>query len=58
MKDYKGEVMKVRFYQEELSETKFYYIYLVDKVIRTKGDKLLGVWASIIHMTAGMTRVS
>lgn len=44
LKDFNGEVLKGGFYQEELSKTKFNDIYLVKKVIRKKGDKLLVRW--------------
>lgn len=44
LKDYKGQVIKGGFYQEELSKTKFSDIYLVEKVIRRKRDKLLVRW--------------
>lgn len=44
LKDYKSEVVKGGFYQEELSKTKFSDIYLVQKVLRKKGDKLLVRW--------------
>lgn len=44
LKDSNGEVLKGGFYQEELSKTKFSDIYLVEKVIKNKGDKLLVRW--------------
>ena len=44
LKDSKGEVLKGGFYQEELSKTKFSDTYLVQKVIRRKGDRLLVRW--------------
>jgi hypothetical protein len=44
LKDYKGEVLKGGFYQEELSKTNFNGIYLIEKVIRRKGNKLLVRW--------------
>ena len=44
LKDYKGEVLKGGFYQEELSKTKFNNIYLVERVLQRKGTKLLVRW--------------
>jgi hypothetical protein len=44
LKDDKGEVLKGGFYQEELSKTKIKDTYLIEKVIRKKGDKLLVRW--------------
>lgn len=44
LKDFKGEVLKGGFYHEELSKTKFDDVYLVQKVIRRKGNKLLVRW--------------
>lgn len=44
LKDYEGKVLKGGFYQEELSKTKFDDIYLVQKVIKRRGDKLLVRW--------------
>lgn len=44
LKDSVGKVLKGGFYQEELSKTKFDGIYLVEKVIRRRGNKLLVRW--------------
>lgn len=44
LKDSKGQILQGGFYQEELSKTKLSGIYLVEKVIRRKGDKLLVRW--------------
>lgn len=44
LKDHNGEVLKGGFYQEELSKSKFYDIYLIQKVLRKKGNKLLVRW--------------
>lgn len=44
LKDYKGEVIKGGFYQEELSKTKFVDTYLIQKIIRRRKDKLLVRW--------------
>ena len=40
LKDEQGNVIKDGFYQEELSKTKYKDFYLVEKVIKKKGDKL------------------
>lgn len=44
LKDEKGELLKGSFYTEELSKTKYDDIYLVQKVLRKRGDKLLVRW--------------
>lgn len=44
LKDEKGEVIKGAFYQEELSKTRIDNVFLVEKVIRRKGNKLLVRW--------------
>lgn len=44
LQDFKGEVLKGGFYEQELSASKTGEIYLVDKVLRRKGKKLLVRW--------------
>jgi len=44
LKDDKGEVLKGGFYNQELSKTKVNNTYLIEKVIRKRGDKLLVRW--------------
>lgn len=44
LQDYKGEILKGGFYQQELSKTKYSDVYLIEKVIRRKGNKILVRW--------------
>lgn len=44
LKDGKGEILKGGFYQQELSKTQLGDIYLVEKVLRKKGEKLFVRW--------------
>lgn len=44
LKDVKGETLKGGFYEQELSKTKTGNVYLVDKVIKRKGNKMLVRW--------------
>lgn len=44
IKDYRGDVLKGGFYQEELNKTNHPDSYLIEKVVRRKGDKLLVRW--------------
>jgi len=44
LKDSKGEILKGGFYQEELSKTRMKDIFLIEKVVKRKGDKLLVRW--------------
>lgn len=44
LKDDRGGVLKGGFYQYELSKTHLGEVYLVEKVLRKKGDKLLVRW--------------
>lgn len=44
LKDYKGDLIQGGFYEEELSKTRFRDTYLIEKVIKRKGDKLLVRW--------------
>lgn len=44
LQDDKGTVLKGCFYQEELSKTKYSDTFLIEKVVRRKGDKLLVRW--------------
>jgi hypothetical protein len=45
LKDIKGEVVKGSFYEHELMKTKHATVYLVEKVLRRKGDKVYVKWA-------------
>lgn len=44
LKDTKGELLKGGFYQQELSKTKLPDTYLIEKVVRRRGDRLLVRW--------------
>lgn len=44
IKDHKGELIKGAFYEQEMTKVKHPDIYLVEKIIRTKGDKVLVRW--------------
>lgn len=44
LQDYMGEILKGGFYEQEISATKTGDIYLVDKVLQRKGDKVLVRW--------------
>lgn len=44
LKDEKNCVLEGGFYEQELSKTKFKNIYLIEKVLKKKGDKLLVRW--------------
>jgi len=44
LKDDRGEILKGGFYKQELSKTKVDNTYLIEKVVRKKGDKLLVRW--------------
>lgn len=44
LQDYKGEILKGGFYEQEISKSKTGDVYLVDKVLKRKGDKVLVRW--------------
>ncbi|XP_075210348.1 uncharacterized protein LOC142317681 [Lycorma delicatula] len=44
LKDGKGEIVKGSFYTEELSKIKYGNVYLVEKVLKKRGNKLLVRW--------------
>ena len=44
LEDYQGNKIKGGFYEEELQLTKYPDAYLVEKVLRKKGDKVLVKW--------------
>lgn len=44
IKDDDGEVLRGGFYQQELSKTQLGEVYLVEKVLKKKGDKLFVRW--------------
>lgn len=44
LKDERGELIKGSFYGEELNKTSLANVYLVEKVLRRKGDKVLVRW--------------
>lgn len=44
LKDHNGDVLQGSFYEKELQKSKTDDVYLVEKVLRKKGDKLLVKW--------------
>lgn len=44
LKDTKGEILKGGFYQQELNKTKVPDTYLIEKVVKRQGDRLLVRW--------------
>lgn len=44
LRDYKGNILLGGFYEQEISKTKHDNVYLIEKVLRRKGDKLLVRW--------------
>lgn len=44
LKDHKGEIIKGGFYSEEISKSKTGDVYLVEKVLKRRGSKLLVRW--------------
>lgn len=46
LQDSSGEILKGGFYGEELSESKTGDVYLVEKIVKRKGDKVLVKWAN------------
>lgn len=44
LKDYEGRVIRGGFYEYELMKTRFPNTYLVEKIIKTKGDKCYIKW--------------
>ncbi|TLY48864.1 MAG: DDE-type integrase/transposase/recombinase [Gammaproteobacteria bacterium] len=44
LKDTKGEVLKGGFYEQELLKSKTGNVYLVDKILKRRGDKVLVQW--------------
>lgn len=44
LQDSKGDILKGGFYSEEISKSKTGNVYLVEKVLRKKGSKLLVRW--------------
>lgn len=47
LKDYKGQMIAGGFYQEELQLAKHPDSYLVEKVIKRKGDRILVKWLGL-----------
>lgn len=45
LEDSKGEILKGGFYEQEISKSKTGDVYLVEKVIKTSGNKVLVRWA-------------
>jgi ribulose bisphosphate carboxylase small subunit len=45
LQDSKGDILKGGFYEQELSKSKTGDVYLVEKVLRKKGNKVLVRWA-------------
>lgn len=44
LQDYKGEILKGGFYEQEISLSKTGSVYLIEKVLKRKGDKVLVRW--------------
>lgn len=44
LSDYNGEILKRRFYEQEIQKTKQPGVYLVKEILKTKGDKALVSW--------------
>lgn len=44
LEDHNGEILKGGFYQEELSKSNTGDVYLIDKVLKRRGDKVLVRW--------------
>lgn len=44
LKDDKGNILKGGFYEQEISKTKYADIYLIEKILKRKGDKVLVRW--------------
>lgn len=44
LQDYKGEILKGGFYEHEINLSKTGDVYLVEKVLKRKGDKVLVRW--------------
>lgn len=44
LQDDNKEIIKGGFYQEELSKTKYNDVYLIEKIVKKKGDKYLIKW--------------
>lgn len=44
LKDYRGELIQGNFYEQELAKTRYKDSYLIEKVIKKSGDKLLVRW--------------
>lgn len=44
LKDCRGEILRGGFYEQEVSKTKYKESYLIEKVIKSRGDKLLVRW--------------
>lgn len=53
LKDYRNNVIEGSFYEHEMKKTKMEDVYLVEKVLRRKGDKLFVKWLGFdgIHNT-------
>ena len=44
LKDDKGNVLKGSFYEQEISKTKYGDVFLIEKILKRKGDKLFVKW--------------
>lgn len=47
LQDWEGNPIQGGFYEEELQKTKFPHIYLVEKIIRTRGDRCFVKWLGL-----------
>lgn len=45
LQDHKGEILKGGFYAEEISKSKTGNVYLVEKILKRKGNQILVRWA-------------
>ena len=44
LKDDKGNILEGGFYEQEISKTKFGDVYLIEKILKRKGEKVLVRW--------------
>lgn len=50
LEDYEGHPIQGGFYKEEILRTRYPNVYLVEKVLRTKGDKVLVKWLGFSNL--------
>lgn len=44
LKDYKGQIISGGFYEQEISKTKYPDVYLVEKILKKRGDQVYVKW--------------